>query len=298
MAVRNELGVSAFESPETRHLSGGQFQSIIFAPDDSSPVEQPDMSAILDSPAVARPVVRRRRQQRISGAHFQDQAEDVDEDDEKAAFTKLTAHPKYRPRLMEHFEYDVQQKEYKERRKRTALYEPVIQYAVGYHQIPAVHQIEQVVEYAPHRNIEPFVRRDSDDHVRLHKKSYYSGMDGRAHDYLMVGPWIKLRLLKQTIHITVSGRPPQRAFDILGNHVFQQLMGAEKPRILMPHKMKRAKKYMLTVATPERLAKITEDELIGLLQRALRKKLHHVIYRQRNTGGPLFKLAKTQDTLY
>jgi hypothetical protein len=158
--------------------------------------------------------------------------------------------------------------------------------------------IERVIERRPFRDIEPYIQRDAAQKVRDHKRSYHSGIEGKAKNYLMVGPWIKLRLLKQTIHITMKGRPPLRAFEILAKHFMKQLKISQNPRILLPQRTKRETKHMLTVATTERLKNINQFELVTLLQKSLRKKLHHIIYRQNNVGGPLFKFAKTNDTLY
>jgi hypothetical protein len=224
------------------------------------------------------------------------------EDDKKekeVALAELRNHPSYKKNFDQHFEYDLQSKRFKERRKRLASFRPYLNpQAGGYYEIAPFNQIEMVHEYAPHRNIEPYVRTDTQDIVDRHKRSFYNGIDGRAHDYLQIGPWIRLRLLKSTIHIVVKGKPPIRAYEILAKHMIKQLKTAQKPRIIMPNRMKNAKKHMLTVATPERLKRITQFELVPLLRRALNKRLHHIIYRQRNIGGILFDLARQQDTLY
>ena len=239
-------------------------------------------------------------QDRVVQPQFQSD-EKLDEAEEKrqeVAFQRLRADPRFNNRLMEHFEYDPVNHVYKEKRRRHARFTPYpTTHAHGYH-IVGARPIEEMVEYAPMRHIEPFVRRDTQDVIDRHRRKFYSGMDGRAHNYLAIGPWIKLRLLKSTIHITLKGRPPIKAFEILAKHMAQQIKTAISPRIIMPNRLKKVRKYMITVATPQVLKKMGSFELVSILRKSLQRKLHHIIYRQTNIGGILFDLAAKEDTLY
>jgi len=113
-----------------------------------------------------------------------------------------------------------------------------------------------------------------------------------------VGPWIKLRFLKMTIHITAKGTPPLEAYEILASNLAKQIRVAEKPLILMPNKITNTKKQMVTLASTERLKGISVLLLTQLLKKGLQRRLRHIIYRQKNQGGPLFETAKTEDALY
>ena len=146
-----------------------------------------------------------------------------------------------------------------------------------------------------HRNIETFARpRDTYDIARKfnYESKKYRPIDGKASNYLQIGPWLRLRLLKTTIHIARLGTPPFKAYLILSKHIRMQVRGARNPRIVVP--IIGDLKKLLTLATTERLDHITLEELAKLCQRGLKKRAHHIIYRQSNVGGPLFEYAKKQ----
>ena len=115
--------------------------------------------------------------------------------------------------------------------------------------------------------------------------------------YVSIGPWLRLRLLKSTVHITRKGTPPFKAYQILARHILKQVKGAQKPRIVMPMSYK-GKKSMRTLANTERLQHISEGDLAQICQQGLRKRAKHIIYRQTNRGGSLFESAKKEDVLY
>ena len=108
-------------------------------------------------------------------------------------------------------------------------------------------------------------------------------MDGKAYSYLKIGPWLRLRLLKSTIHITRQGTPPFKAFLILSKHLRKQVRGARKPRIVVPgfgdHKK------LMTLATTERLDSITLEDLAKLCERGLKKRAHHYLSSIERGGG-------------
>lgn len=171
----------------------------------------------------------------------------------------------------------------------------------GHRQFHFKSKHHQEIAYARprHPDIETYPRNDVHDRVRKFNKESRRKrpIDGRARQYLNVGPWLKLRILKTSVHITRKGTPPQKAYSILAKHMLKQLAVAEKPRILAPN-IKRTKKQLLTIATTEALKEISQSRLAGILEKGLRRRAKHIIYRQTNTGGPLMEFAKTNDALY
>jgi hypothetical protein len=236
----------------------------------------------------------------VNPAH-QDEKIDETHPDYIKALDVLRNQQNYHQKAFKHFEYDLHQKAFKERRPISRVFSyPPVNVAPGVYQIGGVQSVEEVYLKPQYRDIETIQRTDTYD--RAHKFNQAnrrkSGMEGRAYSYLTVGPWIKLRFLKQTIHITLKGRPPQKAYDILARHLNAQIKQADRPRIVQPRRETKSKTYMETVASTERLKNISGAELSTILGRALRKRVKHIIYRQSSIGGPFFKYAKTHESLY
>ena len=168
----------------------------------------------------------------------------------------------------------------------------------GDYQLKAFHHEEVAYVRARHPDIETFKRSDVSDAARnFNKESRKRSIDGRAKSYLNVGPWIRLRLLKTSVHITREGSPPQKAYSILAQHMLKQISGASKPRIVAPN-FRANKKQYITIATTENLKDISQSILASLLEKGLRRRAKHLIYRQSNSGGPLFTHAKNHESLY
>ena len=187
---------------------------------------------------------------------------------------------------------------YRARRRPVYAYQPIIQAHSGAFQIQAVNHQEIAYVQPIHRTIETFERpQDTYDIVRKFNSEsiLHRPMDGKAFSYLKIGPWLRLRLLKSTIHITRQGTPPFKAFLILSKHLRKQVRGARKPRIVVP--VIGGHKKLMTLATTERLDSITLEDLAKLCERGLKKRAHHIIYRQSNVGGPLFEFAKNNEVL-
>ena len=219
---------------------------------------------------------------------------------QEEAFERLRDHPRYESAWQDRFEYDPHQEEYREKQKRYYTYHPITTGQSGVYQLGATHAREEAVLRHRHRDIEPYKRDDVYDRMRKFnaQSKRHRPIEGRARSYLQVGPWIKLRFLKSTIHITAKGTPPAEAYEILAIHLAKQIRVATKPRIIMPDKITRKKKHMTTLATTERLKGISALLLTQLLKKGLRRRVRHIIYRQTSQGGPLFDTAKTEDALY
>ena len=112
-----------------------------------------------------------------------------------------------------------------------------------------------------------------------------------------VGPWISLRFMNYTIHITLTGNPPRMAYEILGKRFMEQIEASESPRLLMPMKVGKRRKQMKILAKDERLKNMRLNELVGLFAKHL-KRTKHLIYRQNNEGGPLWNRSKDIDSLF
>jgi hypothetical protein len=169
---------------------------------------------------------------------------------------------------------------------------------VGEYQLQAVHQHEVAYVRAKHPDIETFKRKDVYDTARkFNREARKRPIDGRARQYLNVGPWLRLRLLKTSVHITRKGTPPQKAYSILAKHLLKQILIAIKPRIVAPN-FKGSKKNFLTIGTTETLKTASQTLLAQLLEKGLRRKQKHIIYRQTNSGGPLMEYAKKNEALY
>jgi hypothetical protein len=169
---------------------------------------------------------------------------------------------------------------------------------MGAYQLQAVHQQEVAYVRAKHPDLETFKRNDVYDTARkFNRDARKRPLDGRARQYLNVGPWLRLRLLKTSVHITRKGTPPPRAYTVLAKHLLKQIEKAVKPRIVAPN-FKGSKKNFLTLGTTEALVNATQSELAHLLEKGLRRKPKHIIYRQTNIGGPLMDYAKKNEALY
>ena len=218
--------------------------------------------------------------------------------DRNDALAALRNHPRFRPEFEKNFVYDPNSKTYKEKRKAYYSYAPIARQYLGTYQLQAVHNHEVAYIRPKHPGIETFQRNDVYDVARkFNRDAKTRPIDGRARQYLKVGPWIRLRLLKTSVHITRKGTPPQKAYAILAKHLLKQIEQAEKPRIVAPN-FKGSKKQFLTIATTDVLQNITLTTLTKLLEKGLRRKTKHIIYRQTNSGGPLMEYAKKNEALY
>ena len=220
----------------------------------------------------------------------------VDRERRDQALINLQGHKGFQNHMAEHFQYDHDQGAYRARNKPHYSIQPIIQPVAGAYQLQAfIHQ--EVAHVRPlFRQIETF-ERPVDTYELARKFNAESKrtrpIDGRAISYLQIGPWIRLRLLKSTVHITRKGTPPFRAYRILAKHILEQVHVATKPRLVIP-----VAKKMQTLATTERLVNIEVDDLAKLCQTGLRKKAKHLIYRQSSNGGILFEKAKNNEVLY
>ena len=190
---------------------------------------------------------------------------------------------------------------YRARSRPQYAIHPIIQPHVGSYQLQAVLH-EEVAHLRPqYRDIETYVRPvDTYDRARKFNEESRRKrpLDGRAMSYLNIGPWLKLRFLKSTIHIIRKGTPPYKAYQILAKHMAEQIKVATTPRIVVPIRTQGKRLKMQTLASSERLQHIQETALAKLCQQGLRKKAKHIIYRQTNQGGPLFEFAKNNEVLY
>ena len=175
--------------------------------------------------------------------------------------------------------------------------QPIIQAVGGDFRIAA--EINEVA-HVQHRfrDMEPYKRHDDvysvmQDFNNAHK----TGIHGRAKHMVTVGPWISLRFMNSTIHITLTGSPPRMAYEILGKHFLEQIQASESPRLLMPLKVAKRRKQMRVLAKDDRLKNITLNELVGLFVKNL-KRTKHLIYRQNNEGGPLWNKSKDIESLF
>jgi hypothetical protein len=223
-----------------------------------------------------------------------------EENQREEAYERLQSNPLYQKAWDDRFEYDSHQREYKEKRKRYYTYHPIVQGITSDYQLGATIADEEVIFQPRHRDIEHYVRTDVHDVAKrfTEEGKRKRPMAGRAKNFMQVGPWIKLRFLMSTIHISVKGTPPMEAYEILASHLNKQIKSAKKPRIIMPYKYSKKKRHMLTLATTERLMNITVLVLTQLLRKGLGRRGRHIIYRQSNKGGPFFERAKTEDALY
>jgi len=218
--------------------------------------------------------------------------------DRNVALAALRNHPRFRPEFEKNFEYDPNSKSYKEKRRAYYSYAPITTSYMGPYQLQAVHQHEVAHVRAKHPDIETFKRTDVYDTARkFNREARKRPIDGRARSYLTVGPWLRLRLLKTSVHITRKGTAPQKAYAILAKHLLKQIEQAVKPRIVAPN-FKGSKKNFLTIGTTETLTTATHNLLTQLLEKGLRRKQKHIIYRQTNSGGPLMEYAKNNEALY
>ena len=161
----------------------------------------------------------------------------------------------------------------------------------------ATHHQEVSYSRPLHRKIETF-QRPSDSYEAARKfnaETTSRPLDGRAKSYLTLGPWIKIRLLRMTIHFIRKGSPPHRAYVVLAKHIFSQIKHSKQPRLLI----KRGKnKRIVTVGGSDHLKNTSIVELTTMVKSALGKRSRHMIYRQNNVGGPLFDFAAQHDALY
>ena len=241
-----------------------------------------------------------RRRGRVHRPFVEPELRDPDRANRNKALIELQENPRFKAHMQDHFEYDAAQQAYIARRRPHYAIHPVLQPHVGHYQVQAVMQHE-VARVLPHyRDIETF-HRPADTYDRARKFNEESRkkrpLDGRAMSYVNIGPWLRLRLLKSTVHITRKGTPPFKAYKILAKHILKQIKFAETPRIVMPI-LDKQKQSLRTLASPERLANIQESDLAKLCQTGLRKKAKNIIYRQTNVGGPLFEIAKKEEVLY
>lgn len=235
--------------------------------------------------------------QAFGAGHARHQAQQ-DIADRNAALVALRQHPRFRPDFERNFEYDPHTRTYKEKRRTYYSYHPTPTAIVGSYQLQGVHHEEVAYVQARHPDIETFKRKDAYDTARkFNREAKKRPIDGRARQYLTVGPWMRLRLLKTSVHITQRGTPPQKAYYILAKHILKQIQHAVKPRIVSPN-LKGTKKQFITIADTENLENITQSRLAALLEKGLRRKTKHIIYRQTNSGGPLMEYAKKNDALY
>jgi hypothetical protein len=201
--------------------------------------------------------------------------------------------------MRDHFEYDEHQGEFKEKPKRLYSYQtPVVKTQGGDYRIGA--EIVEEVAHVQHRfrDMEPYKRNDDTYTVRkAFNNQHKTGIHGRAKHMVSIGPWISLRFMNSTIHITVTGTPPRMAYEILGKHFAEQLKASENPRLLMPIKVNKTQKRMKVLAKADRLKNIGINELVGLFVKHL-KQTKHLIYRQNNAGGPLWNRSKDIESLF
>ena len=218
--------------------------------------------------------------------------------DRNNALIALRQHPRFQPQFEKNFEYDPHSRTYREKRQTYYSYHQTPTPHVGAYQLAAVHRHEVAHVRAKHPDIETYKRQDVADVARkFNREAKKRPIDGKARNYLNVGPWIRLRLLKTSVHITRKGTPPPKAYSILAKHVLEQLKKAVKPRIVAPN-FKGTKKQFLTIGSTDALQNITQSTLAQLLEKGLRRRARHIIYRQTNTGGPLFEYAKRNEALY
>ena len=188
------------------------------------------------------------------------------------------------------------------KRERARIFTmPEINVAPNVYQLGGINTIEEVYVRPHFHTIEPYVRTDSYDKIREFNQRALrrGGIVGRAHSYISIGPWIHLRFLKQTIHMVLKGgNPPEKAFEILARHLKEQIVAAKNPRLLQYTRITKRKKYIRTIAKPERLKTMMTSELVILLETALKRRNKHIIYRQSNVGGSFFKHATKNDSLY
>ena len=161
----------------------------------------------------------------------------TDVQDRNNALLQLRQHPRFKPQFEKNFEYDPHSRTYKEKRPTYYTYTPVVSRVGGTYQVQATHQQEVAYIRPRHPDLETFKRR------RFNRAASKRPIDGRAKKYLNVGPWIRLRLLKTTVHITRQGKPPLKAYTILAKHLLKQISFSEKPRIVVPN-FKGQKKQM------------------------------------------------------
>jgi len=252
----------------------------------------------------ARPV--RQRPERMARQPFQQpDLQGIDAQNRDMALLDLRRQPRFQAHLERNFVFDPGNHQnlpsYRARQQPHYSIQPIVQPHIGAYQLQAVHHEEIATLRPRYRDIETFERPvDTYDRARKFNRESIRKrpLDGRAMQYVSIGPWIRLRFLKSTVHITRKGTPPYKAYLILAKHILKQLEFAKAPRLIIPILQNKKRTTIQTLASTERLHHITEADLAKVCQVGLQKKSRHVIYRQKNRGGPLFTFAKNNEVLY